>query len=164
MFIKRRASGKKGFTLIELLVVIAIIGLLASIILASLDQARKKGRDARRIADVKEIQLALELYYDANNTYPAVASLSTISTTTPAGLSPTYISTTPLDPTNSGSYLYQYQSLTSANAACSATPCPNYIVVAQLESASNASSYTTNVGGAVCVQAANAPFPYCAHS
>ncbi len=49
---------QKGFTLIELLVVVAIIGLLASVVLASLSTARKKGRDARRIADMKEIQIS----------------------------------------------------------------------------------------------------------
>lgn len=65
---------KKGFTLIELLVVIAIIGILASIILASLNSARIKSRDARRIADVKEIQLALELYFNSNNAYPTAQS------------------------------------------------------------------------------------------
>lgn len=56
-----------GFTLIELLVVIAIIGVLASIVLASLNSARRKSRDARRITDIKQIQLALELYYDAQS-------------------------------------------------------------------------------------------------
>ncbi len=59
-----------GFTLIELLVVIAIIGILASTVIASLNSARKKSRDARRIADLKQIQLALELYYNSNNGYP----------------------------------------------------------------------------------------------
>ena len=54
----------RGFTLIELLVVIAIIGLLASIILASLNTARQKGRDSRRVADLKEMANAMEL---ANN-------------------------------------------------------------------------------------------------
>ena len=48
-------STSYGFTLIELLVVIAIIGLLASIILASLNTAQQKGRDARRVSDLQEI-------------------------------------------------------------------------------------------------------------
>jgi prepilin-type N-terminal cleavage/methylation domain-containing protein len=63
-------STEGGFTLIELLVVIAIIGLLASIILASLNNARIKARDAKRIADLRDFQLALELYYSTNNHYP----------------------------------------------------------------------------------------------
>ena len=54
-----RTSRSKGFTLIELLVVIAIIGLLASIILASLNTAQQKGRDARRLEDLKEIGNAI---------------------------------------------------------------------------------------------------------
>ena len=57
--------------MIELLVVIAIIAVLASIVLVSLNTARVKGRDARRLADIKSIQNALELYYDSTSgTYP----------------------------------------------------------------------------------------------
>ncbi|MFC1756922.1 type II secretion system protein [Patescibacteria group bacterium] len=63
----------KGFTLIELLVVIAIIGVLASVVLASFNNARKKSRDARRVADIKQLQLALELFFDASNAYPTDA-------------------------------------------------------------------------------------------
>lgn len=60
----------RGFTLIELLVVIAIIGILSSVVLASLNSARTKARDTRRVSDLKQIQVALELYYDANSKYP----------------------------------------------------------------------------------------------
>ena len=64
LFFMFKFRKNQGFTLIELLVVIAIIGVLASVVLASLNTARKKSRDARRIADIKQIQLALELYFD----------------------------------------------------------------------------------------------------
>jgi len=61
---------QKAFTLIELLVVIAIIGLLSTIVLVSLNTARAKARDARRKADLHQIQLALEFYYDKYGYYP----------------------------------------------------------------------------------------------
>jgi prepilin-type N-terminal cleavage/methylation domain-containing protein len=64
---------KRGFTLIELLVVIAIIGTLSSIVLASLNSARVKARDAQRLSDVHQITNAIELYAnDHNPAYPSV--------------------------------------------------------------------------------------------
>jgi uncharacterized protein (TIGR02145 family)/prepilin-type N-terminal cleavage/methylation domain-containing protein len=61
-----------GFTLIELLVVIAIIGALSTLALVSLNSARIKGRNAKRVADIKQISTALELYYSDHNSYPAL--------------------------------------------------------------------------------------------
>lgn len=61
---------QKGFTLIELLVVISIIGLLASVVLVSLNGARKKARDIARKSTLRQIASALELYFSNYNTYP----------------------------------------------------------------------------------------------
>ena len=69
-----KLSKRTGFTLVELLVVISIVSLLSSVVLASLNSARSKSRDARRVADLKQLQLALELYYDANRNYPGSPS------------------------------------------------------------------------------------------
>lgn len=63
-------KSRSGFTLIELLVVIAIIAILASIALLSLGPAQKAGRDARRIADLRQMQSILQLYYNKCGYYP----------------------------------------------------------------------------------------------
>lgn len=91
-------SQSSGFTLIELLVVIAIIGMLSAVVMTSLNSARTKARDARRLSDASELHKSLELYNNDNNgKYPAAAA-SPYYLAGVVGLTPTYISSLPRDP------------------------------------------------------------------
>lgn len=65
---------KKGFTLIELLVVIAIIGILSSVVLASLNTARGKGADAAIKSNLNNTRSQAELFYDGSNSYTGVCA------------------------------------------------------------------------------------------
>lgn len=71
MFTKSKIKDKQGFTLIELLVVISIIGLLSTLAVVALGNARQKARDARRVNDMGAISKAFELYATENNSYSA---------------------------------------------------------------------------------------------
>ena len=64
---------KGGYTLIEVLMVIAIIGILSTSILAGLGSSRAKARDARRVTDLRNVQLVLERYYQTYNVYPKMS-------------------------------------------------------------------------------------------
>ncbi len=121
----------EGFTLIELLVVIAIIGILSSVVIAALGGARVKARDARRLADIKQIQGALELYADENgNEYPDDIYSSTAGLAAPKP----FISPVPRDPRSAN---YPYQNLSLGGTACSAALannfCANYVLGARFE-------------------------------
>ncbi len=76
-------KNSKGFTLIELLVVIAIIGILSSVVLASLNTARGKGADSAVKANLANLRAQAEIYYDQNSGY----SSATIATLPAAGCS-----------------------------------------------------------------------------
>ncbi|MFA5751410.1 MAG: type II secretion system protein [Candidatus Paceibacterota bacterium] len=137
----------KAFTLIELLVVVAIIGILASLVMVSLNSARAKARDMRRLSDLRALANALYLYADDNkgnfpsipggpavcigtsescwdNGVASVAGSASLMTM----LDP-YISEFPKDPkVNSGlgdRYLYFYPLATPGTYHCSALPWPN---------------------------------------
>ncbi len=92
-------KNRKAFTLIELLVVIAIIGILATVSVIAVGNARTKARDAKRVGNSKQIQTALELYFNDNGRYPTEAEFNsgTIQANTPTGLV-TYMLTIPSAP------------------------------------------------------------------
>lgn len=96
---------KDGFTLIELLVVIAIVSLLSGVVLASLNGARAKARDAQRTTSIKQVQNALGMYFTDNGKYPSSPDVVLASALTSL-LTPFYISKIPADPNSSTPFRY----------------------------------------------------------
>ncbi len=111
---------KSGFTLIELLVVISIIGVLSAVVISALNSARLKARNVERISNLRQVQKALEMYFNDNGVYPPKPGLGTYSSECPGtgdvvgwgpysatssansvipGLIPNYIAKLPTDPT-----------------------------------------------------------------
>jgi prepilin-type N-terminal cleavage/methylation domain-containing protein len=115
----------KGFTLIELLVVIAIIGILSSVVLASLSTARNKGADAAIKSGLNNMRAQAELYYDNNSSsYGTLASTSDASCT---GASASVIA----DPTIKAALTSAFTQ--SGAMACGAGP-GYYTIAARLKS------------------------------
>ena len=104
----------RAFTLVELMVVISIIAILSGIILTNLSSSKGKARDAKRISDMGQIQLALELYFDRCKQYPNVppgpiTNPQNISNGCPAGINlASYISQIPQPSLSASEYLYNY--------------------------------------------------------
>lgn len=188
--VQRIKKAMRGFTLIELLVVIAIIGLLASIVLVSLSSARRKARDSRRVGDLRQIQLALELFFDDNQEYPVNTDVAAgaVYTLTQAGASfetdlaadlvPDYVGGLPVDPSDDGTAgsTYQYGYIPGdnqdlpRNCDAAADSCLHYILVAMIEDADNLSLDNDNdnatggfaaLNGFNCADDGTAPEPYC---
>ncbi len=132
---------KSGFTLIELLVVIAIIGILTAIVTANFTTARARARDAKRVSDVNQIQLALEQAFDKCSVFPSPAEYAIPSNSINGCLvSGTklsdFIAVIPKDPTTLAVYNYAMSGtdyviqakLESSNAALTDAPNNNNIL------------------------------------
>ncbi len=141
---------RKGFTLIEILIVVAIIAILASVVVVGLGPTQQAGRDARRLADLRETQNALAVFYAKCGYYPGTIASGACSAAVPstaaafpstagssiygavatnlvgAGIG---VNTMPQDPTAGATYRY------TTNAASSPS---QYVVGATLESGNNA--------------------------
>lgn len=117
-------KNKKGFTLVEILIVVAIIGILSSVALVGLGPLQKKGRDTRRLADMRSLQAALEIYFANNSKYPAATGddISTLKT----AVSPSIVKSFPVDPLGGRKYHYW----TDANGTV-------YVLGADLEEPTN---------------------------
>ncbi|MDD5165695.1 MAG: type II secretion system protein [Candidatus Pacebacteria bacterium] len=104
-------QSQRGFTLIELLIVISIIAILTGIIITSLTSSKIKSRDAQRVSDINQIQLALEQYFDRCGQYPAVDGTiggpdATASCVSGITFGTSYLTKIPKDPSTSVSYGY----------------------------------------------------------
>ena len=131
---------KKGFTLFELLVSISIMGILVAMISISFSAAQKKGRDARRIEDMKMVQNAAEQYYSMSTyNYPTTYTTDTVWAV--SGTGQTVLSAFPRDPKNSAPYTY----------GCSTGAATGYCCCAAMENNSGNSTNNTctfvGVGG-----------------
>jgi type II secretion system protein G len=130
---------RRGFTLVELLVVIAIIGLLSTLAVVSLTSVRQKGRDARRVSDIKAIQLSLDLYAVDQNGYPkqgdgsnaAVAAAGNCLSATNGFAADCkgreYLKKVPSNP-SPGGIAYTYKGMGTCD-----TTCTDYQILFQLE-------------------------------
>jgi len=101
---------KKSFTLLELLIAIVILGILSALISGNFITSLKKGKDARRKADLEQIQRALEMYYEDKRTYPTTLSFGgkLCETSSCTSSEKVYMQKVPNDP--NPSYTYQYKS------------------------------------------------------
>lgn len=106
---------RSGFTLVELLVVISLIGVLTTLVVANLNSARERARDAQRKSDLRNIQTALRLYYNDVGVYPTSASGNIVACDGACTWGEewenggtVYMNTLPGDPLTDQSYLYTY--------------------------------------------------------
>ncbi len=120
----------RAFTLMEILVVVGIIAILSAIVLGLYSPARLKARDAKRVSDLAQIQLAFGIFFDKCGVYPP--NLNGVDYTCPNDSSiilKDYLSSIPVDPINTGEYIYSYITTDS--------PATYYKITAKFENIGN---------------------------
>lgn len=131
----------KGFTLIELLIVISIIGVLSALLLSNMQNARARARDAQRKNDLKQVQKAIEMYRQDQNTVPADGWSALTTALEGDGVQ---MKEVPVDPLDSGGYSYDYNYVDTYE----------YTLIACLENASDLDADDPiNPGGSSCTNA-----------
>jgi type IV pilus assembly protein PilE len=121
----------RGFTLIELLVVIAIIGILSSVVLASLNTARNKGADAATKSQLASMRAAAEIFYDNGTTYNGLCASASFSNMRTAAASSSGATTNLLSSANPPSQVGTLTQVTCHDTA--AAPVSAWVVDAPIK-------------------------------
>lgn len=151
-------KNKKGFTIVELLVVISIMGFVSTLAITSLNSARMRARDAKRSADIRQIEKAVQLYHDKYGTYPQPcqgyntwsghgANFGNCNTNYILNIGE-FLSLLPIDPSdNSGNNGYIYRATT--------TPAQDFKIMAHMkvESTVITAHSLARCGSSGCVEA-----------
>jgi len=128
-----------GFTFVELLVVIAIIAILSTIVIASVSGSRERARDGQRVAELAQIELALEQYRQFNDSFPDSATFDSGVTIGEGGaldsLIAPFLSSVPNDP-RSGTSGYEY--FYTSDYTCNSTSGHVALFAIQVERSSTA--------------------------
>ncbi len=174
-----KSLSNRGFTLIEMLVVIAIIAILTGIIVTNMSGAKAKARDAKRISDLGNIQMALELYFDRCNLYPQSDGVtvgqggdsSSCGRQKPGGTQyysmSDFIETIPTPPNSTSAEVYAYKatpdgrsymlhtSLEVQNDSITKDSVPDSKRQYNIDSANDFSCYSTNAPTNYCLSSPN---------